>query len=164
MPYVVTHTGDHRAELRLWPHNALQPRGFAGVIGASALMLALPMIALLGHPVMWGLLPFAGIALWGLWYALTRNWQDRSVIEEMEMDRDGVHLKRLNPRGPVQEWHADPHWVAVNMIPKGGPVGKYLTLTGGGREVELGAFLTPEERVTLHAELTRLLRDVKSYD
>jgi uncharacterized membrane protein len=133
------------------------------VIGVSALMLALPMVALLGHPVMWGLLPFAGIALWGLWFALRRNWQDRSVIEEMQMDRQGVHLKRLNPRGPVQEWHADPHWVAVNMIPKGGPVGNYLTLTGGGREVELGAFLTPEERVALHAELTRLLRDVKSY-
>lgn len=163
MPYLVTHTGAHRAELRLWPHNALQPHGFAGVIGLSALMLALPMVALLGHPVMWGLLPFAGIALWGLWFALRRNWQDRSVIEEMQMDRQGVHLKRLNPRGPVQEWHADPHWVAVNMIPKGGPVGNYLTLTGGGREVELGAFLTPEERVALHAELTRLLRDVKSY-
>lgn len=163
MPYLVTHTGAHRAELRLWPHNALQPKGFVSVIAVSALMLALPMVALLGHPVMWGLLPFAGIALWGLWFALRRNWQDRSVIEEMQMDRQGVHLRRLNPRGPVQEWHADPHWVAVNMIPKGGPVGNYLTLTGGGREVELGAFLTPEERVTLHAELTQLLRDVKSY-
>lgn len=133
------------------------------MIGGSALMLALPLIALLGNPVMWGLLPFAGIVLSALWFALRRNWQDRSILEEMQMDREGVHLRRVNPRGPAQEWHADPHWVAVNMIPNGGPVGNYLTLTGGGREVELGSFLTPEERLTLHAELIRLLRDVKSF-
>jgi uncharacterized membrane protein len=34
-----------------------------------------------------------------------------------------------------------------------GPVENYLTLRGAGREVEIGRFLTPEERVSLHEEL-----------
>ena len=34
-----------------------------------------------------------------------------------------------------------------------GRIEKYLTLQGNGREIELGAFLSPWERETLHAEL-----------
>jgi uncharacterized membrane protein len=162
MPYALTPTGKDW-ELRLWPHNALPARGFAAVIGISAGALALPMLAVLGHPVLWGLLPFAALALWGLWYAIRRNWQDRSVFEEMHLSRDALHLRRLNPKAPVQEWHADPHWVTLRLTPKGGPVEQYLTLTGGGREVELGAFLTPDERISLHDELQGLLIRLKSY-
>jgi uncharacterized membrane protein len=162
MPYVLTPTGPDWT-LRVWPHNALSARGFVAVIGVSAGVLALPLMAVLGHPVLWGLLPFAGLALWGLWAGLRRNQQDRSVQEEMRLARAGLHLRRTNPRGPVQEWRADPAWVALRLIPKGGPVEQYLTLTGGGREVELGAFLTPEERVALHDDLSRVLLRLKSY-
>lgn len=149
--------------LRAWPHNALQPQGFVWIIALTAAVLALPLLAVLGNPVLWGLLPFAGLALWGLWFALQRNWQDRSVLEEMRLSRRAIHLRRLNPRAPVQEWRADPAWVNLHLIARGGPVENYLTLTGGGREVELGAFLTPEERVALHAELQSLLVALKGY-
>ena len=33
----------------------------------------------------------------------------------------------------------------------------YMTMTGGGREIELGAFLSPEERVELADEIERAL-------
>ena len=162
MPYSLTPDGPDW-DLRLWPHNALPARGFVAVIGVSAAALAMPLLAVVGHPVLWGLLPFAGLALWGLWAGLQRNRRDRSVVEEMHLARSGLHLRRLNPGGPVQDWHADPAWVALRLIPRGGPVDQYLTLTGGGREVELGAFLTPEERIALHDDLGRVLTRLKSY-
>jgi uncharacterized membrane protein len=162
MPYTLSPSG-HAWTLVLTPHNALQPRGFVAVIALSAAVLALPMLAVLGHAVLWGLLPFAGLALWGLWLGLTRNRRDRSVVEEMRLARSGLHLRRINPRGPVQEWRADPAWVVLNLIPHGGPVEHYLTLSGGGREVELGAFLTPQERIALHGDLSRVLLALKSY-
>ena len=34
----------------------------------------------------------------------------------------------------------------------------YVTLTGGGREVEIGAFLTEEERIALYDDLKEKLR------
>lgn len=162
MPYRLSPDGPDWS-LQLWPHNALAPRGFVAVIGSCAAGLSLPLLALLGRPALWGLLPFALLALGGLWLALQRNWADRSVTEEMRLSRAGLHLRRINPRGPVQEWRADPAWVALKLIPAGGPVAQYLTLTGGGREVELGAFLTPEERLALHAELSGLLVRLKTY-
>lgn len=162
MPYALTPAGPDWT-LRAWPHNALNPRGFVMAIGMTAATLALPLIALLGSPALWGLLPFAGIALWALWYALQRNWRDRQIVEDMELSRTAVRLRRTNPNGTIQEWQADPHWITLTLTPRGGPVPHYLTLTGGGREVELGAFLTPDERIALHAELSQLLVRLRSY-
>jgi len=163
MPYELTRNTQTNARLRLWPHNALAPRGFVAAIGVTAVMLAMPLIAVLGNPVLWGLLPFAVIALWALWYALDRNYRDRQVLEDMHLSREGIVLRRFNPKGPVQDWQADPHWVTLKLIPRGGPVEQYLTLTGGGREVELGAFLMPDERIKLNDELSELLIRLKSY-
>jgi len=162
MPYTLTPDGPDW-DLRLWPHNALPARGFVVVIGASAVVLALPLLALLGQPALWGLLPFAGLALWGLWAALSRNRHDRSIHEQMHLSRSVLHLRRQDPDGRVREWQADPAWATLRLTPQGGPVPQYLTLTGGGREVELGAFLTPDERVALHADLSALLIRLKSY-
>ena len=163
MPYVLTDDGPTAARLRAWPHNALNPRGFVMVIGMSAATLAMPLIAVLGSPVLWGLLPFATAALWGLWFALDRNWRDRRITEEMTFSRAAITLRRTNPQGPPQDWRADPHWVGLQMVPRGGPVENYLILTGGGRSVELGAFLTPPERLRLHDDLSALLIRLKSY-
>ena len=163
MPYVLTRDSSTSARLRAWPHNALNPRGFAMVIAMTAATLATPLIAVIGSRVLWGLLPFAAVALWGLWFALDRNWKDRAILEEMTFDRQAVTLVRTNPRGPQQHWAADPHWCSLRLVPRGGPVENYLILGGGGREAELGAFLTPDERTRLHDELSDLLIALKSY-
>lgn len=163
MPYVLIQDAPNHAQLRIWPHNALAPRGFAVVIAMTAATLAMPLIAVLGSPVLWGLLPFAVLALWGLWFALDRNYRDRRILEDMDFSRAEVTLTRHNPRAPVQIWRADPHWIAVSVSPKGGPVENYLTLTGGGREVELGAFLMPDERLKLADDLRQTLIRLKSF-
>ena len=163
MPFTLTTHSPSHLSLRAWPHNALPARGFVMAIVIAASSLSIPLLAVLGSPILWGLLPFAGLAVWGLWYGLQRNWRDRQIVEEMEITRSGVHLRRINPRGPAQEWQADPYWLALHLHPRGGPVEHYLTLTGGGREVELGAFLTPEERMDLHDRLSQALIDLKSH-
>lgn len=148
--------------LSLTPHLSMGNVGFARVILISAGFLALPLLGVLGTPVLWGLLPFAGLALWGLWYALQRNSRDqRALREEMHLTRDRIEIRRTNPRNPAQHWEANPYWVRVKLTAKGGPVEKYLTLEGGGREVELGAFLSPDERAALYDDLTLVLRHLR---
>ena len=84
-------------------------------------------------------------------------------------DIDPADLRRhrltLTPMGrlvmqsgqDLLEWQANPHWVRVTLHKTGGPVPNYLTLRGNGREVEIGAFLAEEERLTLQHELRRAL-------
>ena len=163
MPYTLTQITPTRFEVRLWPHNTLAPRGFVAAIALGALLLAVPLLAVIGNKILWGLLPFAALALWGLYYALQRNWRDRQILEALDLSCAEIRLRRINPRGPEQTWQADPHWVTLSLQKQGGPVPNYLTLTGGGREVELGAFLTPAERITLQAEVSDLLIRLKSF-
>lgn len=149
---------DHAARLRLWPHRSLTRGGFAGFVGATAALIALPVVALIGTPVAWVLLGFALLALAGLWTALRRSERDREIVEVLDLSADRLRLDRHGPRGRRQSWEANPHWVEVKLYRDGGPVPQYLTLRGAGREVELGAFLTEDERVALCAELRAALR------
>lgn len=148
--------------LALTPHLSMGPRGFARVITISAAFLALPLLGVLGTPVLWGLLPFAALALWGLWYALQRNSREQSALrEEMRLTRKEISITRTNPRMPAQHWAANPYWVRLNLTEKGARVENYLTLEGAGRVVELGAFLSPEERAELYDNLSRALRHLR---
>ena len=143
------------ARLQLWPHRSLPVEGFVWFIGGTAAFLALPLVAVLGSPVLWGLLPFMGLALAAIWWALKRSYADGQMLEELTLWQDRIEIVRHEPRGARRSWEADPYWVRLAL--KEGPVENYLTLTGGGREVELGAFLTPEERAALHGDLSGVL-------
>jgi len=146
------------AHVQLWPHRSLPQRGLAGFLGVTAAMLALPLVVMLGTPVLWAMLPFIGAVLAGLWLALQRNYRDAAVREDLRLWPDMITIDRQDPRRPPRAWAANPHWVRLRLTAAGGPVENYLTLSGAGREVELGAFLSPQERETLFAELQARMR------
>ena len=156
MPYQWTDTPSDK-RLRLWPHQSMTPEGFSWFIGVTALMLTLPLFAVLGSAVAWVLLIFFLAVLWGVWRAIMANKAARQMHEELRLSPDQVHLKHVPAEGAAKTWLANPHWVTVHIRPKG-PVEAYLTLRGGGREVELGAFLTPDERKELYSELLTVIR------
>jgi uncharacterized membrane protein len=148
-----------RLRLRLTPHRSLTPEGFVWFIGATAVLISVPLFSILGTGVFWVLLPFIVAAVWAVWAALKRSWRDRELYEEVTLWDDLIRVERFEPRRPAPlGWEANPYWVRVALHAKGGPVPNYLTLSGGGREVELGAFLTPLERVELKDRLERMLR------
>ncbi|MBI1416189.1 MAG: DUF2244 domain-containing protein [Limimaricola sp.] len=149
------------AELHLWPYRSLPKKGFVIFVGISAAVIGLPLMAVLGSPVLWGLLPFLVATIAGLWWALQRSYRDGSTLEELRFWPDRMHLVRYNPRGPKQEWEANPFWVRADLLPEGGPVKDYLTLQGAGRTVELGAFLTEEERRVLIGEVRARLKALR---
>jgi uncharacterized membrane protein len=160
MPYEWT-TAPQGPTLRLWPHRSLPPQGFVLFIGATSALIALPLLVLLGSPVLWGLLPFVVIAVSAMYIALRRSYRDAEILEELVFDPTELRLERTGPRGRRHNWAANPHWVRVELHRKGGPVPNYLTLRGGPREVELGAFLVEEERLTLRKELEAALSDLR---
>lgn len=155
MPYRWTDTTPKR--LTLWPHQSMTPEGFSWFIGATAIMLTLPLLAVLGSAVAWVLMIFFLATIVAVWRAIMANRRHRSLLEELTLSDEQIALRHVPPTGPALDWTANPHWVTVSLR-HDGPVENYLTLRGGGREVELGAFLTPEERETLFRELSPLLK------
>ena len=144
--------------MRLWPHNSLPARGMAVFVLSTFTMISIPVLGLLGSPVLWGLLPFTLAAVWGMYWALQRNYKARQINEELILDETMARLTRTNPKGDVQEWDCDRYWTQVTKYEDEGPVPHYITLRGKGREVEIGAFLSEDERIALFDDLQRALR------
>jgi uncharacterized membrane protein len=116
------------------------------------------VLTLLGSPVLWGLLPFALLAVWGIFHALRRNQKSREIVEELTLDAQEARLTRTDPSGAVQAWDCNRYWTKITKYDEGGPIPQYVTLKGKGREVEIGAFLSEEERIELYDELQRAWR------
>jgi len=145
-------------QLSLWPYRSLLRKDFVLFIGATATLVALPLITVIGTAVLWGLLPFFAVMLGGIWYALHVSYKRGEVLEELVVTADSAQLTRHNPNGETQAWQANRYWVSVHLHPKGGPVDNYITLRGGDREVEIGSFLDAVERLALYDELKRSLQ------
>lgn len=160
MPYEWIKSEDDARILHLWPYRSLPRKGMVWFIGGTAALIALPLLVLLGSPVLWGLLPFLIAAIAAIFWALNRSYKDGEILEILVLSPNQTRLTRYGPRQKHAEWQANPHWIKVNLSAASGPVPHYLTMQGNGREVELGAFLTPDERKALDIELRALLRSI----
>ncbi len=159
MPYEWNISPDkpNQRHLVAWPYRSLSPRGFVWFIGITATLFLLPLLGVLGSPVLWVLLFSAVVTIAAIWFAISRNWRAMRIREDLIITPDTVQLRRMNANTHIQSWDANTHWVDLRMRPTGGPVPNYLTLSGGHRVVELGAFLTPEERKTLYGDIQEAL-------
>ena len=144
--------------MRLWPHQSLPPKGFAAFVLATFTMILIPTFTLLGTVLLWGMLPFVLLAVGGIYYALHANHRARQIEEVLVLDDQTARLTHRTARGEVKEWACNRYWTTVTKYEKDGPVPQYVTLRGEGREVEIGAFLSEEERIELYDDLQRSLR------
>ncbi|GAA6207123.1 DUF2244 domain-containing protein [Cognatishimia sp. WU-CL00825] len=157
MPYHWTDTPAGPVVLTLQAHRSLPRRGFAAVILIISVMFALPLLAFSGKAAFWWLLPFFIAAVWALWAALRRSYRDGYVSEQLTRDADILTLTHRPARGAAQSWDCNIYWVRAEIHKTDGPVPQYITLSGKGRQVELGRFLSEDERVALFVELNQYL-------
>ena len=164
MPYIINNEigAGKVATIELWPYNSLKPKGFAFFLSATFALIALPLFNVLGTKVFWGLFPFLFLTLMGIWFALRKSLRDRQILEQLTLHKDELLLIRQDPTGEQKEWVCSPYWSKLRMYDEEGPVANYITLSGNGREVELGSFLGEDERKELFHELNRLLKKLNS--
>lgn len=155
-------SGTTATRLDLWPHRSMPRRGFAGFMLATCAMISLPLFAVLGTIVLWALLPFLAGAVVVLWWAIEHSYKQARMHEALVIDPAEVLLTRTDPRGDVKTWDCNAYWAKAQIYPSGGPVAHYITLRGAGREVELGAFLSEDERKALIGELTGALNAARA--
>lgn len=133
-------------------------------IGATSLLVSVPLLIFLGSPVLWMLLIFVTTTLAAMYWALNRSYADGRILEELTVSTSRITLTRHGPGRKRQDWEANPYWIRIVRHDRNGPVPYYLTLHGGPRDVEIGAFLSEEERRNLVPELeTALARARRGY-
>ncbi|MDC0736839.1 DUF2244 domain-containing protein [Cognatishimia sp. SS12] len=157
MPYHWNTDAHDPVVLTLTAHRSLPPRGFAAVILGASAMIALPLLGLLGTSHLWRMLPFLALAIVALWVALRRSYRDGTERERLERHGDVLTLTHMPVRGASKRWECNIYWARAEMHATGGPVPQYITLSGGARTVEIGRFLSEEERVALFKELSGYL-------
>lgn len=148
-------------QVRLWPHRSLSPAGFRWIMGIAGAGFALPLIALAPTGASLALLPFALGGLLLLWIFIKASYFTGRLTEELRLWPDAIAVERREPWGRVRRWAANPYWVDVDVT-ETREIERYLTLRGGGRRIELGAFLTPDERAALADELRTRIAGLRS--
>lgn len=136
----------------LWPHRSLPRQGFRTLMWICAGALSLPVIAFAGTAAGLIMAVACGLSLFLLWAMFRLNYFSGRLTEELRLWPEAIAVERREPMGRVRRWSANPYWVEIE-IRDTREVENYLTLRGGGRTIELGAFLTPEERAELESNL-----------
>ena len=142
--------------IELAPHCSLTPRGAAGFFGglcAVSFTIA-GAFAALGF---WPVLPFAGLEMLLLAWALRASLDRRHCREAITVSEGEVLVERRE-RGREARVLFSRHWSQVKLRR---PVSRLhpsrLVIESHGRALEVGRFLTEEERRGLAIRLQRLI-------
>ncbi len=122
----------------------------------------MPLYALIGTVFLWGILPFVLAMVGALWWGLERSYRDGEILEELRFDGADLILRHKPVHGTVKEWVCNIYWARAEMHVSGGPVPFYITLSGNGRTVEIGSFLSEDERKILFTELQSTLSELRA--
>lgn len=144
--------------LKLWPNRSLPKTGFIYLLLTVWFFMTIPMLALLGSASFWGVIPFCLLTLLMLSISLRKNYNDGNIVEKLLVWSDLITVERVEVNKSIKKWEAVPYWSTVKLYKENGPVDQYLTLKGNGREIELGSFLSPEEREKIYSKLKCLIK------
>jgi len=151
----------HSFELR--PNSSLTPRAaafFYGSLAAIVLGIALGCAAL----GLWPILPFAGLELALLYWAVKWVLRRAEAREYIRVDDASVLIEKCarDRRGATSRnaYAFSRPWARLELRPgRAAHWPSRLLFTSRGRSVEIGAFLTDGERRGLKERLAELLAD-----
>ena len=142
--------------IEIVPNCSLSTRGalvFFGWVCATSFGVA-GFMALRGY---WPILPFAGLEMLLLGWALRRSLERRHHSEIITVSEDDVRVEQRD-RAHYVEVVFPRHWARVKLRrPHSRLHPSCLTIESHGRRCEVGSFLTEQERRGLAQRLSRLI-------
>lgn len=109
---------------------------------------------------LWPVLPFAGIEIGLLVWALRASLRAGQVTETIRIDADSIRIEICNPTGSCSSVFAR-HWARVTLrAPRAALHPSRLFIESHGRACEVGRFLTEDERRAVARRLKQLVGSV----
>lgn len=129
----------------LYPSRSLPPVGFAVLMTLVVLVSALvgAGFVMVGA---WPVTGFLGLDVLLLYLAFRWNYRESRRVELIRLDQEGLTVRKVEPDGRAREWRFEPYWVRV-AFERPGDGRSRLYLTSHGQWLQIGGFLSAEERV-----------------
>jgi uncharacterized membrane protein len=144
----------------LHPHASLSPRGFfllMAFIGVISFCAGVAFVIAGAWPVF----AFFGLDIVLVYLAFKLNYRDAQRYETLELTDTTLTVERVAPSGRRERWRFQPYWLQVELEDSPSPDSS-LTLRSHGRIVEIGSFLTAEEKVDLANALRNELNKLRA--
>ena len=148
--------------MRLAPNRSLDSSGTKIVFFVIACGFLLPIIPFIGSPVGTTLTVFSGLTFYLFLIMLQRNFQEGNIFEEISISKSKVIVVHQEKNKEQKIWEGNPYWTRVTLDIHNPKLKNYLTLAGKGKHIELGAFLSPEERIELKDKIQNALAKANS--
>jgi len=142
----------------LHPHASLGPHSFLALMAAVSAISFTAGVAfmLIGA---WPIFAFFGLDVLLVYLAFRVSYHRARMYETVRLTANELAVEKVDPNGRKQRWEFQPYWLRVG-VQNSSRHGAMLTLSSHGRTLEIGAFLTPEEKhdvaQALEVELRRL--------
>ena len=149
-------------KIRLAPNRSLDSHGTKVVFAVVAFGFLLPIIPFIGSPIGTTLTIFSGLTFYLFLTLLQRNFQQGSTFEEILISKDKIIVVHQEKNKEQMTWECNPYWTKVHLDINNPKLKNYLTLAGKGRRIELGAFLSPDERLELRDKIQNALAKANS--
>ena len=145
----------------------LQPNGALSAVQAARFvwLTAIPMVAIALFFTLrgfWPVLPFAGIEIGLLIWALRESMRDSRQREVILVNSDTVRIERAERAGVLRR-EFPRHWARVAIRKPSSP--RYpsrLVIESQGRSCEIGRFLPEAERQAFAQQLRRAVGEMNS--
>ncbi|MCE2509491.1 MAG: DUF2244 domain-containing protein [Alphaproteobacteria bacterium] len=142
------------AEMR--PHRSLSPMGFWILMAAiGGISFVTGMIFLMAGA--WPVFGFFGLDVLLIYVFFRLNYREARAFEALTLTERELLLRKVSPRGKVSSHRFEPYWIRVK-IDAPTQTRSRLTLSSHGKTVEIGAFLTEDEKIGLAQEIRNALR------
>ena len=148
--------------LRLVPNRSLDSYGTKVVFCIIACGFLLPIIPFIGSPIGMTLTIFSGLTFYLFLTLLQKNFQQGNTFEEIFISKNKIIVVHQETNKEKKAWEGNPYWTRVHLDFNNPKLKNYLTLAGNGRHIELGAFLSPDERIELRDKIQNALAKANS--
>ena len=149
-------------KMRLVPNRSLDSYGTKVVFIVIACGFLLPIIPFIGNPIGTTLTIFSGLTFYLFLTLLQKNFQQGSTFEEVLISKNKIKVVHQEKNKEQMIWECNPYWTEVHLDINNPKLKNYLTLAGKGKHIELGAFLSPGERLELRDKIQNALAKAKS--
>lgn len=144
----------------LTPYRSLGGHGFV------VLMIIVSAVSFAAGMLFWaiGAWPvggFFGVDVLLIYWAFRFNYRDARAYEEVSVTPSELTVRRVNRRGEIAEWSANPLWVKLDREVDDEYGVQKIFLVTRGRRFAVAGFLAPDEKATFATALSAALGEAR---